>query len=310
MKRIPMPHMRAKGRPKAAPARSNENKRNSFAFSFSVRSVGRPLGSMWLIVALAILPACGARAATQGVSSPTVAASMPTEPPTDRYRTLDRRPHDPSAFTEGLVYTDGAFFESTGLNGMSSLRKVDAETGRVIASLALDPAYFGEGLTLYQGKLIQLTWQSHIGFVYDRTCFCLERTFTYDGEGWGLTHDDHLLIMSDGTERIRFLDPETFAVVRTITVLDHGQPLTNLNELEYINGEIYANIWLTDRLVRIDPASGAILGWIDLTGLLPDADRSPSVNELNGIAYDDTTGRLFVTGKNWPEIFQIAVVPE
>ena len=268
-----------------------EGKRTSSLVSFSVL--------LWLIVALAILPACGARAATEDVP-----------PPTDTFRTLNHWPHDPAAFTEGLVYADGAFFESTGLNGMSSLRKVDAETGQVIASLPLAPEYFGEGLTLFNGKLIQLTWQSHIGFVYDLQCFCLERTFAYDGEGWGLTHDEHFLIMSDGTARIRFLDPTTFAVVRTISVADYGQPLTNLNELEYINGEIYANVWLTDRIVRIDPASGAILGWIDLTGLLPDADRSPSIAELNGIAYDDATSRLFVTGKNWPEIFQIALAPK
>ncbi|MCA1670176.1 MAG: glutaminyl-peptide cyclotransferase [Thermomicrobia bacterium] len=253
--------------------------------------------SVFLLLVIALLvPTSGVRAAI--------------EPPTDTFQILNRWPHDPAAYTEGLLYADGAFFESTGLNGASSLRKVDAETGRVIASLALDPAYFGEGLTLFNDELIQLTWQSHIGFVYDRSCFCLERTFAYDGEGWGLTHDDRFLIMSDGTENIRFLDPETFAVVRTISVTDHGQPLTNLNELEYINGEIYANLWLTDRIVRIDPASGAILGWIDLTGLLPDADRSPSVNELNGIAYDDATDRLFVTGKNWPAIFQIALMPE
>jgi glutamine cyclotransferase len=269
----------------------------------------RHLALLLLIIAL-LLPACGARAASRNGVSPTVDPPAPTEPPTDTFQVLNHWSHDPSAYTEGLVYADGSFFESTGLNGASSLRKVDAETGQVIASLPLDPAYFGEGLTLFNGKLIQLTWQSHMGFVYDLQCFCLERTFTYDGEGWGLTHDDRSLIMSDGTEAIRFLDPETFAVVRTVSVADHGQPLTNINELEYVHGEIYANIWLTNRIVRIDPASGAILGWIDLTGLLPDADRSPSVNELNGIAYDDATDRLFVTGKNWPEIFQIALVPK
>ena len=264
--------------------------------------------ALFLLIITLLLPACGARAATQNAVSPDVSTPLPTEPPTDSFQILNRWPHDPTAYTEGLLYADGAFFESTGLNGASSVRKVDAETGQVIESLSLDPAYFGEGLTLFSGKLIQLTWKSQIGFVYDLQCFCLTRTFTYDGEGWGLTHDDHLLIMSDGTENIRFLDPETFTVVRTISVFDHDQPLRNINELEYINGEIYANIWQTDRIVRIDPASGAILGWIDLTGLLPDADRSPSVNELNGIAYDDATDRLFVTGKNWPEIFQIALI--
>ncbi len=265
--------------------------------------------ALFLLTIALLAPVCGARAATQGSASSAVDAPTPTEPPTSTFQVLNHWPHDPSAYIEGLVYADGAFFESTGLNGASSLRKVDAETGQVIASLPLDPEYFGEGLTLFNGKLIQLTWQSHVGFVYDLACFCLQRTFTYDGEGWGLTQDGQYLIMSDGTERIRFLDPVTFAVVKTINVSDYGQPLTNLNELEYINGEIYANVWLTNRIVRIDPMSGAILGWIDLTGLLPDADRSPSVNELNGIAYDDATDRLFVTGKNWPELFQIAIVP-
>ena len=271
--------------------------------------MNRHLALFLLIIAL-LLPACGERAASQNVVSPVVDTPALTEPPTDTVQVLNHWPHDPSAYTEGLVYADGVFFESTGINGASSLRTVDAETGQVIASLPLDPVYFGEGLTLFNGKLIQLTWQSHIGLVYDLQCFCLTRTFTYDGEGWDLTHDDHSLIMSDGTATIRFLDPLTFAVVKTISVSDHGQPLTNLNELEYVRGEIYANIWLTNRIVRIDPASGAILGWIDLTDLLPDADRGPSVNELNGIAYDDATDRLFVTGKNWPELFQIALIPE
>lgn len=292
-------------------------RRNSLTKSASVSSgieravvcaMKRHITLLVLIIAL-LLPACGARAETQDVASPLAGMPAPTEPPTYTFHVLNRWPHDPSAYTEGLLYADGAFFESTGLNGMSSLRKVDAETGQVLASLPLAPEYFGEGLTLFNGKLIQLTWQSHIGFVYDLQCFCLERTFSYDGEGWGLTHDDHLLIMSDGTATIRFLDPETFAVVRTVSVSDHDQPLTNINELEYVRGEIDANIWLTNRIVRIDPTSGAILGWIDLTGLLPDADRSPSVNELNGIAYDDATDRLFVTGKNWPALFQIALVP-
>lgn len=263
-----------------------------------------------LLVGLLLLPACGQRAATQDVPLPTATAAIATEPPTDTFSVVSRWPHDTGAFTEGLVYDNGAFWESTGLNGASTLRKVDLQSGRVLESLALPAEYFGEGLTLFGGKLIQLTWQSHLGFVYDAGCFCPERTFAYDGEGWGLTHDDRSLIMSDGTERIRFLDPQTFDVVRTISVFDHGRPLTNINELEYINGEIYANIWQTDRIVRIDPATGAILGWIDLTGLLPAAERGPTTDVLNGIAYDDATGRLFVTGKNWPELFQIALVPK
>jgi glutaminyl-peptide cyclotransferase len=263
-----------------------------------------------LIVGILLLPACGEHVATQDVPSPVAGTSVPAEPPTYTFSVVNQWPHDPGAFTEGLVYDQGTLWESTGLNGASSLRKVDLQTGQMLESRALPAEYFGEGLTLFGGKLIQLTWQTQIGFVYDPGCFCPERTFTYDGEGWGLTHDDHSLIMSDGTERIRFLDPQTFAVVNTISVFDHGQPLTNINELEYVNGEIYANIWQTDRIVRIDPTSGAILGWIDLTGLLPQADHGPTVDVLNGIAYDDATGRLFVTGKNWPELFQIALVPK
>lgn len=262
----------------------------------------------FLVIVVFLLPACGARAAMQDVRSP--AGTVPPEPLAYTFTVVNHWPHDPSAFTEGLIYDGGTLYESTGLNGASTLRKVDLQTGQVTASLALAPEYFGEGMTLFDGKLIQLTWQSHTGFVYDLACFCQVGSFTYDGEGWGLTHDDHTLIMSDGTEHIRFLDPQTFAVVRTITVSNHGVPLANLNELEYINGEIYANVWQTDQIVRIDPASGAILGWIDLTGLLPNAERGPAVDVLNGIAYDAATDRLFVTGKNWPELFQIALVPQ
>lgn len=258
------------------------------------------------VVLACMLAACNARAATQDVPSPVVTA-LP-EPTRYTFTVINHWPHDPSAYTEGLVFDGGMLYESTGLNGESTLRQVDLQTGQVTASIALAPEYFGEGVTIFDGKLIQLTWQSQTGFVYDLACFCRVGSFSYDGEGWGLTHDDHALIMSDGTDRIRFLDPQTFAVVRTITVSNHGVPLTNLNELEYIAGEIYANVWQTDQIVRIDPATGAILGWVDLTGLLPEAERGPSVDVLNGIAYDAATDRLFVTGKDWPEIYQIALV--
>ncbi len=226
------------------------------------------------------------------------------------YQIIHRYPHDAAAFTEGLAIAGDMLYESTGLNGASSLRQVDLITGQVLARLDLPDEYFGEGMTLMGGNLYQLTWQSHIGFVYDLACFCQRGTFAYDGEGWGLTHDDDSLIMSDGTDRIRFLDPQTFAVMRTISVRDpdRSAPLTNINELEYINGEIYANIWQTDRVARIDPATGALLGWIDLSGLLPTGDRTAGTDVLNGIAYDAATNRLFVTGKNWPALFQIALV--
>jgi glutamine cyclotransferase len=228
--------------------------------------------------------------------------------PTSTFQVLQRFPHDTGAFTEGLVYADGALYESTGLNGASSLRKVDLQTGAVLAKVPIADQYFAEGLTLFDGKLYQLTWQSQVGFVYDPGCFCQTGQFTYTGEGWGLTHDAQELIMSDGTPVIRFLDPDTFTVTNTITVHDGDQFVANINELEYINGEIWANIWQTDYIARIDPTSGALLGWIDLAGLLPAADRTPETDVLNGIAYDPATNRLFVTGKRWPALFQIAVV--
>lgn len=228
--------------------------------------------------------------------------------PLSTYQVLQRFPHDTSAFTEGLVYADGVLYESTGLNGASSLRKVDLDTGAVLENVSIPAEYFAEGLTFFDGRLYQLTWQSHLGFIYDPGCFCRIGEFTYDSEGWGLTHDTQWLIMSDGTPTIRFLDPDTFAVTGTITVHDGDQPIANVNELEYINGEIWANIWQTDRIARIDPTSGAVLGWVDLTGLLPDADRGPDTDVLNGIAYDPATNRLFVTGKKWPTLFQIALV--
>lgn len=236
---------------------------------------------------------------------PVIAADAP---PVYSYQVINRFPHDPQAFTQGLVIAGDTLYESTGLNGSSSLRKVDLATGQVLARVDVPRKYFAEGMTLLNGRIFQLTWRSQVGFMYDLACLCQRGEFAYDGEGWGLTNDGRSLIMSDGTARIRFLDPTSLAVTRTITVQDHDRPLTNLNELEYINGEIYANIWQTDRIARIDPISGALLGWVDLSGLLPQQDRGPSVDVLNGIAYDPETNRLFVTGKNWPALFQIALV--
>ena len=219
------------------------------------------------------------------------------------YEVVNRFPHDTSAFTEGLVYTGGALFESTGLYGSSTLRQVDLHTGAVVRSLTLASQYFGEGATLFQGKIFQLTWQQQTAFVYDAATFAPLGQFFYAGEGWGLTHDDRYLIMSDGTSQIRYVDPATFATVRTVSVHDPtGAPLTNINELEYINGEIFANIWLTDSVARIDPASGLIVGWINFAGLLP---TGTNADVLNGIAYDDATGHLLVTGKLWPYLFEV-----
>ncbi len=227
----------------------------------------------------------------------------------DSYRIVHTYPHDPRAYTQGLIFIDGHLYESTGLNGRSSLRMDDLATGRVLQSATVPAQYFAEGLTNWGSSLVQLTWQSHVAFVYDRFSFRLLRTFHYDCDGWGLTQDGKNLILSDGTDEIRFFDPATFRLVRSIHVKDHGQPVTQLNELEYIHGQIYSNVWHTDRIVRISPATGQVLGWINLAGLLPDDQRSDPEAVLNGIAYDAAHDRLFVTGKLWPKLFEIKVVP-
>jgi glutamine cyclotransferase len=226
------------------------------------------------------------------------------------YRILHAYPHDPRAFTQGLLYSDGHLYESTGLEGRSSLRMVDLTTGHVLQSVPVPNQYFAEGLAAWGSTLIQLTWQSHIAFVYDRFSFRLLRTLPFDGEGWGLTEDGKHLILSDGSADLKFLDPDTLHVVRQIRVTDHGAPVTQLNELEYIRGQIYANIWHADRIARIAPQTGKVLGWIDLAGLLPANQRSDPEAVLNGIAYDAARGRLFVTGKLWPQLFEIKVVPK
>ena len=228
----------------------------------------------------------------------------------DGYRVVNTYPHDPQAYTQGLLYEDGYLYESTGLNGRSSLRMVDLETGRVLQRATVSANYFAEGLAPWGSTLIQVTWQSQVAFVYDRFSFRLLHTFNYDGEGWGLTQDSKNLILSDGTPNLRFFDPGTFREVRRIVVKDHGTPLTQLNELEYVHGEIYANVWHTDRIARISPASGKVLGWIDLTGLLAPGQVTDPEAVLNGIAYDAAHDRLFVTGKLWPKLFEIKIVPE
>lgn len=264
-----------------------------------------------LILGATMLVGCGSGGAPAGAlatASPT-AAGASGAPSVSSYAVVNSWPHDPTAFTEGLIFDHGAFYESIGLNGASSLRKVDPQTGHVLMEIPVPAEYFAEGLTLFDGTLFQLTWQSHKGFVYGLDCFCLRGEFAYDGEGWGLTHDGRLLIMSDGTPRIRFLDPHTFAVVRTIEVADSGAPVLNLNELEYIGGEIWANIWQTDRIARIDPGTGRVVGWIDLAGLRPTGWTPGPEEVLNGIAYDAATKRIFVTGKDWPQLFEIRLSP-
>jgi glutamine cyclotransferase len=215
-------------------------------------------------------------------------------------------PHDPRAWTEGLLIADGFLYEGTGSEKQpATLQRIDLETGTVLQSCKLPPEFYGEGVTIFGDKIVQLTWQSHVGFVYDKASFAFQRAFSYPSEGWGLTHDDTHLIMSDGTSAIHFLDPATLQEVRRIEVADDRGAVGKLNELEYIRGEIYANVWLTDLLVRIDPQTGHVLAWIDLGGLLGAEDRGQQVAELNGIAYDAQNDRLFVTGKLWPKLFEI-----
>jgi glutamine cyclotransferase len=227
----------------------------------------------------------------------------------DTYRVVHTYPHDATAFTQGLVYVDGHLYESTGLKGHSTLRMEDVETGRILKLQGLPDRYFGEGLTNWGNTLVQLTWQAHTALVYDRATFQFLRSLPYTGEGWGLTQDGKNLILSDGTSTLRFFDPTTFREVRHIVVKDRGRPVTQLNELEYIHGEIYSNIWHSDRIVRISPATGNVLGWINLTGLLNSSERSTPEAVLNGIAYDAAHDRLFVTGKLWPKLFEIKIVP-
>lgn len=222
-------------------------------------------------------------------------------------RVLNTYPHDPQAFTQGLEYRGGELYEGTGLRGRSSLRRVDLESGEVLQQTDLDAAYFGEGITLFDGRIYQLTWQGGVGFVYDAETFEPLDTVAYSTQGWGLTHDGTRLIMSDGSATIAFRDPETFETLETIQVSDGGDLIVRLNELEYIDGEIWANVWLTDRIARIDPATGAVLAWLDLRDLLPPDERDSSDAVLNGIAYDAATDRIFVTGKLWPYLFEIEV---
>lgn len=287
--------------------------------------------ALWLLVfqtALSPLAACGNDSTMQDSSRTPKAAPTPgnqnnaaphTEqqqpcanvaaaqnPPVYTYEVVNIWPHDTRAFTQGLVFHQGWFYESTGHYGQSTLRKVEPRTGKVSKKVEISSQYFAEGMTILQGRVYQLTWTERKGFIYDLKNLRHEGEFGFEGEGWGLTNDGQSLIMSDGTHQIRFLDPQTFKQTRAISVCENGSPLMEINELEYIKGEIYANLWKSNRIVRIDPQTGRILGWIDLTGLLAPEERiHPDEDVLNGIAYDEKDDRLFVTGKRWPKIFEI-----
>jgi len=225
------------------------------------------------------------------------------------YKVVNAYPHDREAFTQGLVYEDGVLYEGTGRNGFSELRKVELDTGNILQTRELAEEFFGEGITVYGDKIIQLTYLSNVGFVYNKETFELLREFNYPMAGWGITNDGKHLIMSDGTQKLYFLDTETFQQVRHIEVYDRGVSVWRLNELEYVEGQIYANVWPTERIARISPNTGRVLGWIDVRGLLTEQDYAMPVDVLNGIAYDNEKGRLFVTGKLWPKLFEIKLIP-
>ena len=218
-------------------------------------------------------------------------------------------PHDNTAFTQGLFYLNGFLYEGTGLNNQSSIRKVKLETGEVLQERKVPEQYFGEGIVNWKDKLLEITWKAETGFIYDLTSFAPKGQFQYTGEGWGLTQDGKRIIMSDGTAELRFWDPETLKETGRIRVTADGEPVTDLNELEWVKGEVYANVWQTERIARIDPATGKVTGWIDMRGLLSPQDFVPQRTDvLNGIAYDAKGDRLFVTGKRWPKLFEIRVV--
>jgi glutaminyl-peptide cyclotransferase len=266
-----------------------------------------------LILLLAALAACStqAPASTSAALTPSSISPSTSEPaPNYTFRIVNVYPHDPGAFTEGLVFDRGQLFEGTGLEGQSWLRQVQLETGRVIRQYGLTAQYFGEGITVLGDNIYQLTYQSHIGFVYGRDSFALLRDFSYASEGWGLTQDGKRLIMSDGTANLYFLDPQTLKVEGSLPVSDKGIPVDKINELEYVKGFVYANIWPTNRIAIIGLRDGKITGWIDLTGLLQTQKYSGRVDVLNGIAWDSQSERLFLTGKWWPYLFEIKLVPE
>jgi glutaminyl-peptide cyclotransferase len=264
-----------------------------------------------------LLAAIGMTAVACGADAPSAEVGAGASPLTVARRTpvwvadvVRAYPHDTSAYTQGLQWHNGQLFEGTGQVGSSSIRRVVLETGEVVQRRDLAPPHFGEGIVVFGDQLFQLTWQSGVAFVYDARTFAPRGEFRYTGEGWGLTSDGTQLFMSDGTEAIRVLDPETFTVQRVVAVSENGTPVRNLNELEWVKGELWANVWTTDRIARIDPQSGAVVGWIDLAGLLPSSLRHGGEDVLNGIAYDAENDRIFVTGKKWSRLFEITLRPK
>jgi glutamine cyclotransferase len=255
------------------------------------------------LLALSLAAFCGCGRKGEGG----VPDSQPPQPvaPVATASVIRSFPHDTSAYTQGLVWHEGLLYESTGRSGQSSLRRVELETGKVLQKVPVAAPHFAEGLALFGGRLLQLTWQDQTGFVYDLATFRQTGTFPYQGEGWGLTTDGRSLILSDGSNQLRYLDPATYAEQRTVSVMDGTEYVNDLNELEWVKGEVWANVWHTNRIARIDPATGRVKAWVDLTGVMAPQPDPEAV--LNGIAYDEAHDRLFVTGKLWPTLFEISV---
>ena len=262
-----------------------------------------------LLVGIVLVAGCASDEPAPRARDATPASTAPVA----RFKTVRSWPHDPGAFTQGLDFHDGRLYEGTGVEGQSTLREVTLETGAVVRKVDLPQNVFGEGITVLGDRIYQVTWTSGKGFVYDLRTFRLVREFPYEGQGWGLTNDGTSLILSDGSATLRFLDPTTFAVQRTITVRDGTRDVAKLNELEMVNGEIWANVWETSSLLRINPATGAVIGWVNLEGVFTESDRrrylkpGQQVDVLNGIAYDEAANRLVVTGKWWPRLYEITV---
>ena len=285
----------------------------------------RNIKSLFLIVCLSIslLTTCAPAPTATSVAelpratptvapsaTPTATATTPTPAAhTFTYKVVNAYAHDRTAFTQGLVFESGVLYEGTGQRGRSTLRRVELASGDVLQIRKLPDQLWGEGITIFGERIIQLTWQSGVGFICDKSSFELLEEFSYPTEGWGITHDGEHLIMSDGTSTLRFLDPGTLEEIGRIEVRDKDKPVTRLNELEYVRGQIYANVWKTDRIARIAPDTGNVIGWIELVGLLSPEDRGEPIDVLNGIAYDAENDRLFVTGKLWPRLFEIELVP-
>lgn len=273
-----------------------------------MHSSNKHLVPYFLLILLLLVGISSCKKEVQTPPPPVMNPPQPaTEIPSYTYEVVDALPHDIEAFTEGLQYIDGFFYEGTGMEGQSDIRKVDAKTGKVIKKVTIAPYYFGEGITVLNGKLYELTYTSQIGFVYDATTFAKIDSFTYTGEGWGMTTDGTSLIFSNGSDTIQYMDPATKKITRTIAVKEGGFAILHINELELIKGELYANIWRTDRIIRIDPATGNVTGSIDLFGILPPNERTMKTDVLNGIAYDAKGDRIFVTGKYWPKVFEIKI---